>query len=866
VPVRNEGSGPKKKAAPVRPDDRAVRPVPPPAPRPVVGEGPKKPAAWARDRKVDEFARQVAAGRIQGRRGLEAVQRLGLTPEEKRRLQELTREYSQETQRDVHSHLARGTASALASGVTLPLLGQTERETRSAIVQNVRTLGGNPPPATDTPVGGMNWWLPGLGPARGASSKLWNNKRLKDIADEVQPPSPAWTPPDDASRLGDEILAAMPEAKRLQPARKAGISAERGKRFAAADAAAKEAGGGEAGYLASIAELRGVSPKVEFNALKNNTIDKQAVDQILTHIQRRTDLRQGDKLSQQRALRAVVRGQHPTPRQIEWLEELFGPAQAAKIVEQASLWRRGVDTGIEVINIPRALQTTLDISGTLRQNLMFATSHPQKWAKTLPTQFRALGSKEGYQRHLDDLATRENADRYDIGGLSLTDLDGNIATREEALIGVVAAERLPIVGRPVSAVGRAYAAVTNRGRADWFDHMVELERKAGGNIDDPTFLKAIGNFANTATGRGGLGPFEFAAKGLVATYFSPRLISSRLQFLINPSMYVGRSPAKRVARREARRAAASLVAEGMAILFLADKSGLAEVGLDPRSADFGKIKVGNTRVDIWGGFQQYVVAAARAYTGERVNSETGEVSRVVDPRDGDDNRLNRVWQTGKRLSEQKLAPVPGFVNAARKGETFTGDDFNLASDSLRLVSPIGVQSAVDTYREYGFAPAAVGFGVNALGLGVNTYNTPRGQRATQRAPEKAADAPDEWMAKVARYLNRPIDQIPAPLRNARLAQLSVQERQENLKKELGLRREPNDRQKAAIKIDVLVETQPAFRQVEKVLRQQIRTPAAAKVLNKWLDEKLGYGLVEEWSRKAGEADAIRKLSRVKVAK
>jgi hypothetical protein len=96
--------------------------------------------------------------------------------------------------------------------------------------------------------------------------------------------------------------------------------------------------------------------------------------------------------------------------------------------------------------------------------------------------------------------------------------------------------------------------------------------------------------------------------------------------------------------------------------------------------------------------------------------------------------------------------------------------------------------------------------------------------------------------------------------------LSVQERQANLKDELGLTKAPNDRQMAAIKIDVLVETQPAFRQVEKVLRQQIRTPAAAKVLNKWLDEKLGYGLVEEWSRKAGEADAIRKLSRVKVAK
>jgi hypothetical protein len=41
------------------------------------------------------------------------------------------------------------------------------------------------------------------------------------------------------------------------------------------------------------------------------------------------------------------------------------------------------------------------------------------------------------------------------------------------------------------------------------------------------------------------------------------------------------------------------------------------VEIDPRSTDFGKIKVGNIRWDIWGGFQQWVRVASQLATGER---------------------------------------------------------------------------------------------------------------------------------------------------------------------------------------------------------------------------------------------------------
>jgi hypothetical protein len=861
------------KPAPVRPDDRAVRPVPPPAPRLVVGEGPKKPAVWARDRKVDEFARQVAAGRIQGRRGLEAVQRLGLSVEEKRRLQELTRQYSSGVQDDVGRHLARGTVSALASAVTLPVLGQTERETRSAVAQNVRTLGGNPPPATDTPVGGMNWWLPGLGPARGASSKIWNNRRLQKIAEREAKDAAAKVAKAAPKTPEEKLVGSLGSARKIRKQQEMLRSRERAVRAEAVDKALLSAPG-EEGRRRALEALKGELPKLQFGALKEHKITAADVSRFEQHIRTHPNLRPYEKLNTERALSRVLRGVVPTKTDVQLLKRAFGEKKALELEQQVTDWKRVSESVVNATNVPRAMKSSYDVSHFFRQGFGYFAGHPIRAVKTLPQALR--GAKEAnYNKTMGDIYSRPNYDRYQRGGLALTDTE-NLVTREEAFIGANYAERInpgipghprlqiPI-GRGVKASGQIYTGGLNVERADWMDLMIEKGKQAGFDVDNEKFLKISAGTVNTFTGRGSLGSHEAAVKSLNLFLFSPRLIASRLRILFDPRLYAGRGWEGKIARQEARRSAAGMLMFGGTVLMLAKQAG-ADVGIDPRSADFGKIKVGNTRVDLWGGLQPYVVAAYRILDGEKVNSSTNEVSRVVDEQDGADNYLNRGITVGRDMLENKLGPVPAYLNSYRIGKTFEGEPFNPAVEGAKLFAPIGFESAVDTYRQAGLVPAAVGFGVNAAGLGVNTYGTPEGKRATQHAPAKAKDGPDEWMVKVARYLNRPIDQIPAPLRNARLAQLSVQERQENLKDELGLRREPTDRQKAAIKIDVLVETQPAFRQVERVLRQQIRNPQAAKVLNKWLDEKLGYGLVEEWSRKAGEADAIRKLSRVKVAK
>jgi hypothetical protein len=298
----------------------------------------------------------------------------------------------------------------------------------------------------------------------------------------------------------------------------------------------------------------------------------------------------------------------------------------------------------------------------------------------------------------------------------MTDLE-NIATREEAFIGANYAERIPVAGRGVRASGRAYTLFLNKFRKDVYDMLIAQAGHA-----DPVAGKAIADIINIATGRGRLGHFEEAIKIANAAFFSPRLIASRVELLMNPTLYVGTNASKKIARREARRGMRNLLITGGALLYLADQIPGVDVGTDPRSSDFGRIRFGDTRIDIWGGLQPYVVAAYRIKSGEKKSSTTGEVSKVGGGAFNQyDNFLGRFVAVTGDLLQQKAAPVPAYFNSWRKEQTFEGEKFDPMVEAGKLFVPIGFESTYDTAQEHGPGPAAVGFGLNAFGIGVNTY-------------------------------------------------------------------------------------------------------------------------------------------------
>lgn len=531
----------------------------------------------------------------------------------------------------------------------------------------------------------------------------WGSLRSPFRARPAEPPAAPGRPPG-----ADAIVDALPAARKLRVRQEALNRAERGKRAAAAEAQGAEVGG-QAGYHAALRELKGELPKLRFGELKGE-FDQAAVDRLFTHIQQLDELRPYEKLNAQRALSTALEGRVPTRGDIRWLERVFGPETAADIAASVSKWQRLKDAGVNLINVPRALKASFDLSAPFRQGLVLGARHPRMFTREWGPMLRSFASERAYQDVMDDIVSRPTFDAMQKGKLALTDLE-NLATGEEAFIGRNFAEKIPLVGRGVRASGRAYTAFLNKFRADAFDYYLRAAEQNGVDVADPAFLRSISTWINTATGRGGGKFLADHAVGLNAFLWSPRLIKSRIDML-NPAYYARLDP---FARKQAMAAAGTLAGAASLTLALAKMAG-ANVSTDPRSADFAKIKVGNTRTDILGGFQQYLVLLGRFGRGEVVSSTSGELVKLeggfADPSRAD---------IGLRFVRQKAAPLPGYLWSWADNENPSGDKFDLGRDTARLFAPLGVEGTYDTYRQHGAGPAAGGFGLNTVGFGVQTY-------------------------------------------------------------------------------------------------------------------------------------------------
>jgi len=157
----------------------------------------------------------------------------------------------------------------------------------------------------------------------------------------------------------------------------------------------------------------------------------------------------------------------------------------------------------------------------------------------------------------------------------------------------------------------------------------------------------------------------------------------------------------------------AFVSGSLTILALAKLSG-QDVETDPRSADFAKIRIGNTRIDIFGGFQQYVRMIAQVITGEMVSSTSGRVMTL-----GEGYKPTTRYDVLMRFIEGKLQPTLSFLVSKMKGRTFTGEEFSAPKEiGLRSV-PMVVQDIYDLAKEDPkLLPLII---LPILGVGMQTY-------------------------------------------------------------------------------------------------------------------------------------------------
>jgi archaellum component FlaC len=363
----------------------------------------------------------------------------------------------------------------------------------------------------------------------------------------------------------------------------------------------------------------------------------------------------------------------------------------------------------EVANFNRSTLATADMSGLFRQNIIPALSHPFKTIKTLPKTLRATFSDFNAERIDLQMRSRPQAYLYEKSKLEIRELDGTITKREESFMSKLA-EKIPIFGRVVRASNRNMTTMGNLIRTSLFDDFLLKNPNA-----TQTELTAYAKALNVFTGIGDLGQFAGAANALSFGFFAPKLAVSRVQA---PYQVVKNWKNPRV-RKQVVRDMGGFVATGLTILNLAklwesDDNDI-EVGTDPRESDWGKIRVGNTRIDIWGGFQQPARLIAR--TGLGITDKIGATGTHLTKSQREFDWVEELT----RFAQYKQAPFIGLTRELIRGKSAVGESRTIPESFARSVVPLILQDIEDAWKDAGFGRAAAVGALAFTGVGVNTF-------------------------------------------------------------------------------------------------------------------------------------------------
>ena len=397
--------------------------------------------------------------------------------------------------------------------------------------------------------------------------------------------------------------------------------------------------------------------------------------------------------------------------QITLLEDVFGKDVAGALLSKMTRAQKIELQIVDALNAPRTALTIADLSGFLRQGAILAARHPIKAGAAFRRMLDATVSDAGAALQHEIIMSRPGMAEAIQNGLAYTKLGSQVSargalTKTEEGFASGFMNRLGIV----KASNRAYTTVLNDLRSIAYLDAKTGWEKAGVKFGDAD-IKELARLVNWASGRGDLpGSLGQHSGAISAILFAPKLMMSHLQFPTAIFPWVNKSA---LVRQEATKQMLSFLGAGAGILSMAVMAKQGTVELDPRSPDFGKLKVGDTRLDIWSGYAQYMRLAAQMVTAQG-KSESGRIS-------GKD-RADLI----QKFVQAKLSPAMGLLNDIVQGETYLGEELppksvkGVAGQIYQRLTPLAIQDIVDGWTGQGIHGAILGT-AGTLGVGVATY-------------------------------------------------------------------------------------------------------------------------------------------------
>lgn len=393
---------------------------------------------------------------------------------------------------------------------------------------------------------------------------------------------------------------------------------------------------------------------------------------------------------------------------------------------------------IDVLGIPKTIKFSFDLSYPLRQGLLLGLKSPKKWVTQWKPMIKALRSDEVASKfHRELLSDTETATAINRMGVDLYGVERGMKwmERPEELASTIA-EHIP----GIRASARAAATFMN---GLMVESAVKQYRILTALGESEGSFRAMGALINQLAGRGTLPKWLRGTAGDVTNKIltSPRFAVSRFQW---PTKIFSESP---TVRKEAAKSLIAYISWGTSLIGLAVLGG-ARIEGDPRSSQALKIRIGNTRIDIWAGGVQIIRMLAQL--APYVDPKTGEIDWTQGSRKtaaGEVIPMSR-WDVMARFGESKVQPGIGALKILLTGKTYIGEEVDLATPEGWAIlvkeglAPLALEELVVAYIEEGMGGAVLALGEFG-GLGVQTYAdkppVPSGRPTQKDASQKARD-------------------------------------------------------------------------------------------------------------------------------
>lgn len=397
-----------------------------------------------------------------------------------------------------------------------------------------------------------------------------------------------------------------------------------------------------------------------------------------------------------------------------------------------------------VANIFKSIGASLDDSFALRQGYKAFFTNNRQWRQEFIKSFSNLaeGFKNAEEAEREFKAHLMADPHYDQAVK-----DGLAITKQEDVFPTSLPGKIPIAGRAFNASEVAYGAFAENLRLGIYKQQLKLAHNLGEDMG-PEFGKNTAKEVNSLTGRGGLGILEPASGPINIAFYSLRFLKSNIDTLLSHPLGSGvggtadflrgkagaelTSPAQLKAAKNL----VKIIAGTAAILETAHALKPNSVDFDPRSSNFGKIKIGDTRFEVTGGMDSIITLAARIATNRTKSSSTGAITKLNSGQYGALTEKDIVSQ----FLENKASPVGGVLLDKLNGKTPQGTKPTAKSEALKLITPLNINNFQELKNDKNSANILASMLADTFGVSTNTYgNAPSGMSGVSKDIAQALD-------------------------------------------------------------------------------------------------------------------------------